>query len=175
MAKVSSKQIIMAQIFTVVVSIIGGILLESSKHNIIALAGAVVLYPGIIDLIASVAGALGAKLNHHLETDRYKKSAIIIHGIVFSMAIIIISAVLLGLVAGLMASIFGQVDFIRLVLLSLTTASIVGIIIFPMMGISVVILRHYKINPNNLIGPIESSVVDVVATLIFIIVIGWLV
>lgn len=171
-AKVNTHQIIGAQIFTVVVSIVGGVLLESNKLNISAFAGALILYPGIIDLITSVTGVLGSKLNHHLEGTEQKRSVIVFGVLIMAFGTIFLTSIILGLSAGLLGLLFGSVGIPKLMILSVATAVVVGVILFPLMCVGVLLLRSHKINPDNIIGPIESSVVDVVATLVFIIIIG---
>lgn len=171
-AKVNANQIIAAQIFTVVVSIVGGMVLESYKIQVAAFAGALVLYPGVIDLIASVAGALGAKVNHHLETTSYKKRSILINDTLFALVVSGLASVVLGLAAFLLGSILSDVSAKDIIMLSVLTVLSVGFVLYPLLSLLVVAFRKLKLNPDNLIGPIESSVVDVVATIAFVLIIS---
>jgi mgtE-like transporter len=169
---VSSKQIIAGQIFTVIFSIFGGLVLEEYKLHIIAFSGALILYPGLIDLCASVGGALGAKLNHHIKETPYRIRSILAADIGFAALITVAAAFLLGAIGALLGSLFVEVNYLDLISLAVLTSVMVSLVFFPLIGIIVLVLLKFKLNPDNLVGPIESSIVDVLATIFIIVAIG---
>jgi len=82
---------------------------------------------------------------------------------------------LVGLIGGIIGSIFFEADLYMMIKLMLITMALVGIVIYPVVAILVVIVRHFKWNPDNLVGPIQSSLVDVLAIIMLAITIGILV
>lgn len=158
------QQIIAGQIFTVIVSIGAGLALDNYKVPIAALAGALLVMPGIVDLSASIAGALGAKVNHRLELGQ-KTISVIINSLAFALFLVVTTGAIVGSFGALIGSIFFDVSWLNIVLLSVISTTVVGVVVFPIVALLVVFLRRMQLNPDNLVGPIQSSIVDVVAVL----------
>ena len=171
----STKQIIAGQIFTIIVSVGAGVWLDSVKYSIIGFAGALLLLPGIVDLSASLAGSLGAKINHLLEESDKHPLRVMVVSTVYALVVSMFAGALVGLIGGIIGSIFFEADLYMMIKLMLITMALVGIVIYPVVAILVVIVRHFKWNPDNLVGPIQSSLVDVLAIIMLAITIGILV
>ncbi len=172
-ANASTKQIIAGQIFTVIVSIGAGLWLDSLKHSIIAVAGAFILMPGIVDLSASLAGALGAKVNHHLEEGDKSFVRVFAGSVSYGLLVAVLAGGLVGAVGGLIGVTLFDADFVVMLKLMLISMFLVGIIIYPVVAVLVVVIRHFEWNPDNLVGPIQSSLVDILAVVVIATVAGW--
>ncbi len=171
---INSKQMAWSQVISLLGSVVAGVLLETNKETLALLVGAFVVLPGVFDLDGSIGAALSAKINHKLEKDGESSMSVLIKSTLSAMMI----AALAGLiVAGVGAAIavwlfganFGQVFWLaeNAILLS----ALIG---FPLIGTLAVIFRHFKVNPDDVVGPIESSVFDILTIITMVLVIGWL-
>ncbi len=66
-------------------------------------------------------------------------------------------------------------DFMVMLKLMLISMFLVGIVIYPVVALLVVVIRHFKWNPDNLVGPIQSSLVDILTVIVIAVVAGWVV
>ncbi len=62
----TSREILAGQLLSVSGSVLAGYVLDLTKLELASMAGVFVLLPGVFDLGGSVAGAMGARLNHRL-------------------------------------------------------------------------------------------------------------
>ena len=173
-ANASTKQIIAGQIFTVIVSIAAGLWLDNLKHSIIAFTGALVLMPGIVDLSASLAGSLGAKIHHLIELNEGTIPRILAGSIGFSLLLAVLSGGLVGLVGGGIGVLFFDSNLLSMLELMILSMIIIGVVIYPIVAMLVLIIRRFGWNPDNLVGPIQSSLVDVWGIIVIAVVAGWL-
>lgn len=158
------KEIIAGQATTVFMSVFAGAVLDDYKISIAAMAGALIVMPGLVDLSASIAGALAAKINHRLELGE-KQHIAVANSLLFAVVTNILAAVIVGFVGVGIALLFFDVVWYKIILLTLMTSCMVGVIVYPLVAYLVIILRKRGLNPDNLAGPIQSSVVDVAAIL----------
>lgn len=168
----STKQIIAGQIFTVVMSIGAGLWLDHVKYSIVAFAGALLLLPGIVNLAGSLAGALGAKINHLLEEKEHKTSKIIVGAVLHALLISLLTGLLVGAIGGLIGEVYFKANFASMLQLMILTMTLIGVVIYPVVSVLVVVLRRFKLNPDNLVGPIQSSLVDVLSIVMIAVAIG---
>ena len=168
----SAKQILFGQIVGVTLSIIAGIILDSSKETFIIIPGTLLLLPGLIDVIASVTASLSVKINHHLKDTDFKKSVIAVHDAVYSLAILMVSTLILSVFTVLVGAVFFEINAVKIITISLLTSLGVGVIAFPLVIIGVIIVRKLKLNPDNIVGPIETSVVDMLVVILIGLIIG---
>lgn len=171
---VSTKQIIASQVFTVVASVIAGLILDVNKETIAYLVGALLMLPGIIDLAASLTGAMCAKINHQIDSTPVSPWIIVLHSVIFAMMVSLLAGVLVGGVGGLLAAWLFGASIVKMVLLTVVSMFIIGIICYPLMAMFTVLVRRLNMNPDNIAGPVESSVVDIVAIIVIALVAGWL-
>lgn len=163
---VSTWQIIAGQLFTVVASVAAGYILDIQKENIGLLVGAYVLMPGVVDLSASLTGAMAAKINHLIDKTPAKPFTVAFHSVGFSLMIGLFAGVIVGLFGGIMSSVLFDGNIIQLTLLgmlSMTTISLMG---DPVIAFMTVGFKKANINPDNVVGPIQSSLIDVLAILV---------
>ena len=164
--EVSMWQIITGQIFTVVASVFAGYILDFKKEDIGLLVGAFVLMPGIVDLSASLTGAMAAKINHQVDETPAHPSIVAIHAVSFSLLIGLFAGTIVGLFGGIISSLLFDGDIWQVTMLGLLSMMTITIITDPAVALLTIIFKRFKINPDNIVGPIQSSLVDVVAIVI---------
>ena len=125
-----------------------------------------------IDVIASVTASLSVKINHHLKDTDFKKSVIAVHDAVYSLAILMVSTLILSVFTVLVGAVFFEINAVKIITISLLTSLGVGVIAFPLVIIGVIIVRKLKLNPDNIVGPIETSVVDMLVVILIGLIIG---
>ncbi|MGH7196425.1 MAG: SLC41A family transporter [Candidatus Saccharimonadales bacterium] len=163
---VSNKQIIISQIFTVVASVAAGLLLDITKEGLAVLVGGLLLLPGIIDLAASLTGAMSAKIHHRLDTTDVPAWLVVVNAVLFAMFVGILAGAMVGVAGGVIGVLFFGAAFSKMVLLAVVSMGIIGFISYPLMALFVLLLRRLGINPDNVAGPVENSVVDMVAIVV---------
>lgn len=163
---VSMWQIIAGQIFTVIASVLAGYILDFKKEDIGLLVGAFVLMPGIIDLSASLTGAMSAKINHQIDETPAHPSIVAVHAVSFSLLIGLFAGTIVGLFGGLISTLLFEGDIWQITMLGLLSMMTISLIADPIIAILTVIFKKIKINPDNIVGPIQSSLVDVIAIII---------
>ena len=171
---VSTGQIVASQVFTVVASVAAGFLLDISKETLVYLAGTLLMLPGIIDLAASLTGAMCAKINHQIDATRAPVWVVVTQAVVFALFVGVVAGLLVGIVGGLLAMWLFGASMLKMIGLSVIAMALTGVLVYPLMGLLVVLIRRLNMNPDNIAGPVESSVVDIVAVLVVAMVAGWL-
>lgn len=164
----SAKQILFGQIIGVSLSLVAGYFLEDAKATLILIPGTLLLLPGLVDVVASMAAALSAKINHHLEETSYKNISIVLHDVSSTWRQLVVSSFFVGTFAAIVGIIFFKVEPLKLIFLCVVVSSVVGILLFPIIAGGVLLVRKMKLDPDNIVGPIETSVVDVVLILVLI-------
>lgn len=167
---VSGKQLITGQVFTIIVSAGAGILLYQNESSFVLVGGTLILYPGLIALLSSNAASLSASIHHELDTDKTRRIVFYSKHLLNSLVITFLASLVLGLFAGIIGELFFDIALWRLLSLSVITASIGGIIGFPIMILAVHIARLRKTNPDDVSMPIESTLfaLVVVVSIIFL-------
>jgi len=172
---VSTAQIVSSQIFTVVASVAAGLLLDLNKESIAFLVGALLMMPGIIDLAATLTGVMCTKINHQADTLSQPTWFVALRAVGFATLVGAAAGLLVGVVGGLLAMWLFDALFVKMVLLSVISMAIIGGICYPLMALFTLLVRRLNMNPDNISGPVESSVVDIVAILVIAVVAGWVV
>jgi len=162
---ISAKQMAIGQIFSLVGSVIAGVLLEEHKGTIIGLTGAFLILPGVFDLDGSIGAVLSAKINHKLEDERQKPFKVFVQAVWYAMQVALIGGILVGLVGGLTAELFFNGEFIKVFTTAIGAILISAIIGFPIIALMSIYARSKGINPDDVVGPIESSIFDILTVL----------
>lgn len=163
---VSTWQIIAGQVFTVVASVFAGLILDIQKEHIGVLVGAFVLMPGIVDLSASLTGAMAAKINHHLDETPAHPISVVIHDVGFSLFVGAFAGLIVGLFGGVLAKLFFDGDIIKLSLLGVLSLSTVSLAGDPFIAGLTLVFKKLGMNPDDIVGPIQSSLIDMLAVIV---------
>ncbi len=164
--EVNTWHIIAGQIFTVVASIFAGYILDIQKTDIGLIVGAFVLMPGIVDLSSSLTGAMAAKINHQIDKTPAHPTIIALHAVGFSLTIGLFTGTIVGLFGGVIShTLFGG-DIWQLTMLGLLSMMTISIIGNPLIALLTLFVRKLKANPDNIVGPIQSSLIDMIAIVV---------
>ena len=156
---ISSRQIIFGQAVALMGSLLAGYILEINKASLTIYAGAFLLLPGIVDLAASITGALCAKINHRLE-EGSAPAKVIGSSISFAFLLSVTCSLIVGVIGGTIGLLFFNVPFWHIASLAIATMIAVGVITFPVMSLLTLIVKKIGLNPDNMIGPIETGFTD---------------
>lgn len=162
---ISAKQMAQAQIFSLIGSVIAGVLLEEHKATIIGLTGAFLILPGVFDLDGSIGAVLSAKINHKLEDENQKPFKVFIQSVWYALQVAVIGGLLVGLVGGLTAELFFNGEFIKVFTTAIGAILMSAIVGFPIIALMSIYARSKGINPDDVVGPIESSIFDILTVI----------
>jgi cation transporter-like permease len=171
---INAKQMAWSQIISLVGSVVAGVLLEANKVELGLIAGAFLVLPGVFDLDGSIGAALSAKINHHLENPKANAVLVFLKSVGFALLISALAGLVVALVGACIATAFFDADFGQIFLLTEQAILLSAVIGFPLIGAMSVLFRQFNVNPDDVVGPIESSVFDILTVLTMVMVIGWL-
>lgn len=171
---VNAKQMAWSQVISLVGSVLAGALLEANKVELGLIAGAFLVLPGVFDLDGSIGAALSAKINHHLENPRANAVIVFLKSVGFALLISALAGLVVAVVGASVATAFFDADFSQIFLLTEQAILLSAVVGFPLIGALSVLFRQFKINPDDVVGPIESSIFDILTVVTMVMVIGWL-
>ena len=163
---VNTWQIIAGQVFTVIASVFAGYLLDIQKEDIGLIIGAFVLMPGIIDLSASLTGAMAAKINHQIDATPAHPTIVAAHAVGFSLMIGLFAGTIVGLFGGAVSALLFDGDISQLTFLGLLSMMTISLIADPLIALLTLFVKKIHMNPDNIVGPIQSSMVDMLAIIV---------
>jgi cation transporter-like permease len=163
---VNTWQIIAGQVFTVVASVFAGFLLDIRKEEIGVLAGAFVLMPGIIDLSASLTGAMAAKINHQIDVTPAHPTTIATHAVGFSLLVGIFAGLIVGIFGGFISFLLFDGNIVKIALLGTISMTTISLIADPVIASMTIAFKKLHMNPDNIVGPIQSSLIDMLAIIV---------
>ena len=155
----SGQQIVLGQIIALSGSLLAGFMLELNKTSISIFAGALLLLPGIIDLAASITGAMCAKINHRLDRESSVRK-VLLSSIGFSLILSLFAGLIVGLTGGLIGELFFDSTFWKILVLCQSAMLFVGMVAYPIMGTATVLIKKSGLDPDNIIGPVETGFTD---------------
>jgi cation transporter-like permease len=161
---ISWREIALGQIIALSGSLIAGLLLELNKHTLSLFVGAFLLLPGVIDLAASITGAMCAKINHRLETSN-ETLRIVEGSVLFALMLSVTAGLVVGITGGLIGELFFASSFWKICLLGVTTMIGVGVITYPLMSLLTLFIRRLNVDPDNIIGPVETGFTDMLTVI----------
>lgn len=164
----TTKEILIGQIISVVGALIAGVILDTSKNNLALMVGAFLILPGVFDLGGSIAGAMGARINHRLEMG-YPVRKVFRHSFFHAMLLVMVSSIVLGIFGGLVGVLLFDANFFQLLFTTIGASILSGLIGFPMVGLATIIAVKKKVDADNFIGPVETSVFDALTILSIVI------
>jgi mgtE-like transporter len=161
----NTKEILVGQIVAVVGAIFAGYILELNKAQLITMAGAFLILPGIFDLGGSIAGAMGARINHHLQLDTDIKK-LVRHTLKHSFLLLSSAGIIVALIGSVLGSLFFDGDYIRIFTVAYVSVIVAGLVGLPIVAYGTI--RAYKkgFDPDNIIGPIETTVFDILTVIV---------
>lgn len=164
----SPKQMALSQIVSLVGTVLSGYLLELNKATLIGFAGAILIMPGVFDLTSSLGAAMSAKMNHTLEFSNESAWKVYWHSVVFGLWEIVAAGVLVALSGGVIAAAFFDTAGWPVVWLTLGALSLTALVGLPTVGYLTLKARQKQVNPDDVIGPIQSSLFEILSMLAII-------
>lgn len=161
---ISSRQITAGQFIALSGSLIAGLILELNKDHIAVFAGALLLLPGIIDLAASITGAMCAKINHQLDKNP-NSLKVLKNSVLFSILLTVFSSTIVGLTGGIIGELFFESTFWKIMVLCQLAMLIVGLIAYPAMALVTYLVKKTSLDPDNIVGPVETGLTDALMVL----------
>jgi cation transporter-like permease len=137
-----------------------------NKETLAAFAGAFVVLPGVFDLSGSLGASLSAKINHRLESSTAQIWKIFSSSLIFTYGIALASGLIVSCIGALIASQFFDANFGKVFALTELSIALCCLIGLPVIGGLSVVLRKFKVNPDDVVGPIESSITDILSVVI---------
>jgi mgtE-like transporter len=156
-------EIISGQLFSITGGLIAGVLLSHFRHSFEPVVGFLVLLPGVIDSTGNIQGSLSARLNHtvlhwpalHKDSRAWQNNRL--------------AAYLLGMVAGLILGLIGmaiaygiyhQLNF-KLLGIAFISCTLVNGLLTPLIAWLTDRLYEKGHDPDNVMGPIVTSLADI--------------
>jgi len=158
----TSREIFYGQLISLVGATTSGFVLEANKNKIAALVGAYLILPGVFDLGGSAAGAMGARLNH-IFGDKSQKTKVIYKVLYQTLLLVSASAVFLAIFSAIVAGIFFGADVMKIFTVTAGSVILSSLIGMPVVALFTVLTKRGGLDPDNFIGPIESSIFDVLS------------
>lgn len=171
---ISSKQMALSQVVSLIGSVVAGVLLESNKTTLALVAGAFVVLPGIFDLDGTLGAVLSAKINHRMSETSDSAWRVFSQTVGFALFIAALAGLIVAAVGGAIASLLFDASYVQVFILAFGAIMLSGLIGFPLIGALAVLFRLRGINPDDVVGPIESSVFDILTIVTMVLIIGWL-
>lgn len=163
--KSSPKQMALSQVVSLVGTVLSGYLLELNKATLVGFAGAILIMPGVFDLTSSLGAAMSAKMNHALEFNNEPVWKVFWRSVTFSLGEIITAGVLVALIGGVIAaSVFGVAGW-PVVWLTFGALILTALIGLPTVGYLTLKARQNRVNPDDVIGPVQSSLFEILSML----------
>ena len=166
---ISTKQMATSQVFSLVGSIIAGVLLDANKESLALIAGVFVVLPGVFDLDGSIGAALSAKINHRLEDPDAHPVDVFWNTVSFALALCSAAGALVGLTGAAISTAFFDAYFWNVFFIGWGAVMLSGLVGFPIIAAMSIFFRLKKINPDDVVGPIESSIFDILTIIMIVI------
>lgn len=158
----TTREIFFGQLLSLIGASASGLVLEANKEKIAALIGAYLILPGVFDLSGSAAGAMGARLNH-IFGEKKEKNSVVIKVLFQTLMLVSASAIFLAIFSAIVACIFFGADLLKIFIVTAGSVILSSFIGMPIIAFVTVLTRKDGMDPDNFIGPIESSIFDVLS------------
>lgn len=160
----TAREILIGQMVSVTGAVLSGLVLDLNKAQLATMAGAFLILPGVFDLGGSIAGAMGARLNHRLE-EGAPAGKVYRDSLLHAFSLICFSSVFLGIFSAVFGVLFFDADFVRLFLVSSLATIAAAVVGLPIVGGATVLAIKRGVDADNFIGPIETSIFDTLTIL----------
>ena len=158
----TAREIFYGQILSLFGATASGLVLEANKSKIAALVGAYMILPGVFDLSGSAAGAMCARINHIIG-DKSSNRQLVKRALIGSLLLVTVSAFFLAIFSAALATLLFGADLLKIFSVTAGSVIISAAIGFPLTATVTLITKRNGLDPDNFIGPIESSLFDVLS------------
>jgi cation transporter-like permease len=155
----SARNIAIGQIIALTGSLTAGYILELNKYSIGLIVGTFLLLPGVIDLAASITGAMCAKINHQLQAGG-RLFWVLQNSILFAVMLSLFSGLVVGICGGIVGELFFGANFWQICSLCVIVMVAVGMVSYPAMALFTIFVRLTGADPDDIVGPVETGFTD---------------
>lgn len=170
------KEIFSAQLVSITGGLLAGSFLAFTLDKLYLIPGLFILLPGLLDMRGDISGSLAARLGAGLHLGvikpRIYKNRILKGNIVAAFLVGLLISASLGVVAYLTGYIFFNINYPRIILISVLTALIASIIEVPLTILTTFWLFRHGFDPNDIMGPYVSTTGDIVTVLSMLLVVS---
>ena len=158
------KEIFTAEIFSVTGALIAGSLLAFQVDKLLLLPGLFILIPGFLEMRGSITGSLAARLSEklHMGLERSERHILIIENILAAFTLALVVAVVLGIFAYIASYFIFGVTIVDLIYIPILGSIISSIIVIPLTIFATFWFFEHKIDPDNVMGPVATTIGDIV-------------
>jgi len=168
------KESIPVLIISILITICAGIILNSSEHLLTAIPGIIIMVPAFINMSGSLMSVLASRLSSalHMGTIHPKlhRTKTLDRNIIAMVIISLVSFLFLGLVGGVLMSLFGLAN--ANILLIAFMIFIAGIITSLLLMSFTIIMSYYLFkkgdDPDNWVIPILTSGSDLIGIILLL-------
>jgi len=163
------KEIFYTQTISITGGLLAGSLLAFSLDKVYLIPGFFILLPGLLDMRGSISGSLAARLGAGLHLGVIKTKApmnkITSGNIKAALLLMLAMSFLIGLVAYLVNYLLFDVNYPKIILISLFAGVLSNIVEIPMTILVTLWLFKRGHDPNNIMGPYVSTTGDIITVL----------
>lgn len=163
---INSKQMAIGQLISLLGAVVAGVALDINKETIAAFAGAFIVLPGVFDLSGSLGASLSAKINHRIDESRASAVKIFFSTLIFTYSVALAAGLLVSLTGATIAALAFDANFTKVFLLTELSIALCCLIGMPFIGLLSILLKKFKVNPDDVVGPIESSLTDILSVIV---------
>ncbi len=162
-------EILSSQFVAVTGGLLAGSMLAFFTNKLLLIPGLLVLIPGFLEMRGNISGSLSARLSSalHLGTlsPKSRNNKFLRSNILASWILVVLVSVILGIVAYLAILIFFKISEPRIIYVSFVAAIISNIIILPLTTNTTIWLFKKGYDPDDIMGPYNTSIGDITSVL----------
>ena len=155
------EEISISQTISIFGGLIAGSILLVYIDHILLVPGLFILLPGFLEMGNAISGSLSSRISSRLHQNTLT-NLIILKNIIASLLLNILTSVVLGAVIYTISRIIFKIDNYQLFIIPIIAGLISSIIVLPLISHMVLWLYHHHEEPDNIIGPIITTIGDIV-------------
>ncbi len=155
---VSPKQIMLGQLFTLVITMGVGVYISQNQSALLLVGTTFLLYPVLAELLSSSAAVLTASLHHEIDTIEGSKIKAVCLAVLKSLIVALAASACIGSLAGIIGVFLFEAGFLRTLTLAVAVGGITGLVGFPFMTGVMFLARRLRANPDDVAPPIETTI-----------------
>lgn len=162
-------EIMSSQFVAVTGGLLAGSLLAFFTNQLLLVPGLLVLIPGFLEMRGNITGSLSARLSSalHLGTlsPNARKNNFLRANILASWWLVVMVSLILGMVAYLAIFLFFKISEPRIIYIAFFAAIISNIFILPLTTRTTIWLFKKGYDPDDIMGPYNTTIGDVISVL----------
>ncbi len=163
------QEILYTELIAITGGLFAGFLLASALDKVDVIPGLFILLPGLLEMRGAIIGSLAARLSSglflkYIKPD-FKKMRVLNQNIIATFLLGLVVSSILGTVAFFLSYYIFDVYFPKIILIAIIASIVSNIIEIPLTIISVFRLFRQGYDPNNIMGPYMTTMVDIISIL----------